>query len=109
MPFECVQPLDALLHQADVSIQQVVHLPAGLKRRCREFQQLTHFEQRDIQRPEVPDETQPRNMPLVVVAIARRVARRLLEQTFALVEPHGLHVAAGLGSKLTDLHQSPTG
>ena len=69
--FEGLERLDALLHQPDVGVQQIVHLPAGLVvGSSSELKQLAHFGQRNVERPEVPDEAQLRHVSLIVVTVA---------------------------------------
>lgn len=44
-------------------------------------------------------------MALRVAAVARRLPSRLLQQPFAVVDPHGLRLTAGTRGQLADLHE----
>ncbi|CAM2156529.1 hypothetical protein PT2222_30008 [Paraburkholderia tropica] len=103
--FERAHRFDLLMNARDLAVDQLVHFVARLARVRLKASQRADVRETDAQRTAMADEVQLCCVRGRIAAVAVGFARGFVEQTLALVEAHGFHVAVGVARQFTDSHR----
>ena len=92
LPLQVIERCALRPHALQVGAHQAIYLVAGNRPVAGKREQALDIGERHVQRTAVANEVQALQMAGGVAAVARRHTRRRLDQAFALVIAHRLHV-----------------